>query len=71
MNDLKCAISAALGATKKRPLLQAGFFDDLLRNDKSDIQKLEHVRENPVGVGLVTRADRWPYQTECVFIDRA
>jgi len=35
MNDLKCAISAALGATKKRPLWQAGFFDDLLRNDES------------------------------------
>ena len=71
MNDLKCAISAALGATKKRPLWQAGFFDDLLRNDESHTEKWEYVSENPARGGLVTRADRWPYQGEFVFMDRA
>ena len=70
MNGLKRAISVALGATKKRPLWQPGFFDHVLRNDESYSQKREYVLKNPVRAGLVPRADDWPYQGEFVFIDR-
>ena len=71
VNRLKRAISVLLGATKKRPLWQPGFFDHLLRNDESYNQKWEYVRENPVRAGLVSRAGDWPYQGEFVVIDRA
>lgn len=60
VNGLKRAISVALGATKKRPLWQPGFFDHVLRNDESYSQKWEYVRENPVRAGLVVQADEWP-----------
>ena len=71
VNGLKRAISVPIGATKRRPLWQPGFFDHILRNDESYTQKWEYVRENPVRAGLVPRADDWPYQGEFVFIDRA
>jgi REP element-mobilizing transposase RayT len=71
VNGLKRAISVPLGATKKRPLWQPGFFDHILRNDESYTQKWKYVRENPVRAGLVPRADDWPYQGELVVIDRA
>jgi REP-associated tyrosine transposase len=41
VNGLKRAISVAIGATKKRPLWQPGFFDHVLRNDESYSQKWE------------------------------
>ena len=53
VNGLKRAISVALGATKKRPLWQPGFFDHILRNDESYSQKWVYVRENPVRSELV------------------
>jgi REP element-mobilizing transposase RayT len=62
VNGLKRAISVALGATKKSPLWQPGFFDHVLRNDESYSQKWEYVRANPVRAGLVPCADDWPYQ---------
>jgi hypothetical protein len=68
---LKRAISVALGATKKQPLWQPGFFDHVLRSDESYSQRWEYVRENPVRAGLVSLADEFPYQGEFVFIDRA
>jgi len=71
VNGLKRAISVSLGATKKRPLWQPGFFDHVLRNVESYSQKWEYVSENPVRAGLVVRADDWPYQGELVVIDRA
>jgi len=71
VNGLKRAISVSLGATKKGPLWQPGFFDRVLRNDESYCQKWEYVRENPVRAGLVSRADDWPYLGEFVVIDRA
>jgi hypothetical protein len=60
VNGLKRTISVPLGATKKRPLWQPGFFDHILRNDESYSEKWEYVRENPVRAGLVMRADQWP-----------
>jgi putative transposase len=71
VNGLKRTMSVALGATKKRPLWQPGFFDHILRNEESYSQKWEYVRENPVRRGLVSLAEDWPYQGEFVFIDRA
>ncbi len=71
INGLKRSISIAVGATKKRPLWQPGFFDHLLRNDESYSQKWEYVRVNPVRAGLVKSADKWPHQGEVVVIDRA
>jgi len=71
VNGLKRAISVAIGATKKRPLWQPGFFDRVLRNDESYSQKREYVLKNPVRAGLVPRVDDWPFQGEFVFIDRA
>jgi REP element-mobilizing transposase RayT len=41
---------------------QEGCFDRLLRSDKSLAEKWEHVRQNPVGVGLVEHSKDWPYQ---------
>ena len=71
LNGLKRSMSVALGATKKHPLWQPGFFDHVLRNDESYDQKWEYVRENPVRARLVARAEDWPYQGEFVLIDRA
>jgi len=53
VNGLKRAISVSLGATKKRPLWQPGFFDHVLRDDESYGEKWKYVRENPVRAGLV------------------
>lgn len=71
VNGLKRAISVSLGATKKSPLWQPGFFDPVLRNDGSYGQKWEYVRANPVRAGLVQRSAEWPYQGEFTVIDRA
>ena len=71
VNGLKRSISVALGATKKRPMWQLGFFDHVLRNDESYGQKWKYVQENPVRAGLVQRPDQWRYQGEFVLIDRA
>jgi hypothetical protein len=57
VKGLKRAISVALGATKKRPLCQPGFFDHILRNNESYTEKWGYVRENPVRADLVPRAD--------------
>jgi len=70
VNGLKRAISVFIGATKKTPLWQPGFFDHVLRNDESYSQKWEYVRANPVRAGLVKRADEWPYQGEFAVVDR-
>jgi putative transposase len=71
VNGLKRSISVALGATKKCPLWQPGFFDHLLRNNESYGQKWEYVRNNPVRAGLVKQPNEWPHQGEFVHIDRA
>jgi len=39
-----------------------GFFDRLIRNSESYVQKWEYVRENPVRAGLVSRSEDWPFQ---------
>ena len=56
INGLKRSISVALGATSKCPLWQPGFFDHVLRNDESYVQKWAYVQQNPVRAGLSTRS---------------
>ena len=71
VNGLKRSISVALGATNKRPLWQPGFFDHVLRNDESYVQKWAYVQQNPVRAGLVDAVAEWRYQGNIVVIDRA
>jgi len=56
---------------KSQPLWQRGFFDHLIRNTESYVQKWDYVRENPVRAGLVSRHEDWPFQGEIVKIDHA
>jgi REP element-mobilizing transposase RayT len=43
---------------------QREFFDHLLRNEESYMQKWDYVFNNPVRAGLVKEADEWPWQGE-------
>ncbi len=43
---------------------QRDFFDHRLRHDESYAQKAEYIRQNPVRMGLIERAEDWPYVTE-------
>jgi len=52
-----------------RPHWQTGFFDHLIRNQESYMQKWNYVRENPVRANLVKQADDWPYQSEIIQIN--
>jgi REP-associated tyrosine transposase len=54
VNGLKRAISLPVGATKKRPLSQPGFFDHILRNDESHSQKWGYARESCTGRFVAT-----------------
>ena len=55
---------------QRTPAMATGLFDHILRNDESYPEKWKYMRENAVRAGLVQRAHDWPYQAECVFIDR-
>jgi REP element-mobilizing transposase RayT len=68
---LKQTLAKQIALAGASPTWQRGFFDHLLRSDESYAQKWNYVRENPVRVGLVTKADDWPYSGEIVVIDRA
>ena len=46
---------------------QSGFFDHVLRNDESESEKWEYVRQNPVRAGLVENVDQWPFGGELRF----
>ena len=46
------------------PIWQREFFDHLLRNNESYVQKWEYVFNNPVRAGLVKEAQEWPWQGE-------
>jgi putative transposase len=43
---------------------QPGHWDRRLRSDERYAEKWDYVRNNPVRHGLVSDADRWPYQGE-------
>jgi putative transposase len=46
------------------PHWQKGFFDHLVRSEKSYEEKWLYTRENPVRAKLVERTEDWPYQGE-------
>jgi len=43
------------------PHWQKGFFDHLIRSNKSHAEKWKYVMQNPVRARLVKRAEDWPY----------
>ena len=61
--DLSCA-------EPRRATMAAWLFDHVLRSEESYGEKWLYVRDNPVRAGLVDDASDWPYQGECVVIDR-
>jgi len=68
---LKQVLAKANGWSKSNgQIWEEGFFDHILRNDKSISEKWDYVVQNPVRAGLVKRAEDWPYQGEIVSIDR-
>jgi REP element-mobilizing transposase RayT len=48
----------------KRNIWQREFFDHLLRNEESYVQKWDYVFNNPVRAGLVKKANEWLWQGE-------
>ena len=65
MKALKGSLSKAVRERgHAAPHWQKGFFDYLVRSERSYEEKWVYVRENPVRAGLVSRADDWPYQGE-------
>jgi putative transposase len=64
---LKRALSKAIWCA--RPHWQEGFFDHLIRHRESYAEKWEYVRQNPVGAGLTTNANEWPWQGEIVRLE--
>ena len=55
--------------TASTTLWQRGFFDHVIRNSESYLQKWDYVRENPVRAGLASAATEWPFQGEIVRIE--
>jgi putative transposase len=74
LSDWMKALKRTLAKTLRQaqvppPHWQKGFFDHVLRSEESYHLKWAYVRENPVRAGLVSRADRWPYQGEIHSLD--
>jgi len=46
------------------PHWQKGFFDHLVRSERSYEEKWQYTLENPVRAKLVAKAEDWPYQGE-------
>jgi len=69
--------AAVLGGRKQirtssqHSIWQRGFFDHVIRNTESYVQKWNYVRENPVRAGLVKKSEEWIFQGEIALIDRA
>ena len=51
-----------------KPHWQEGYFDHLLRNERSHAQKWDYVHMNPVRAGLCREPEDWPYQGEVVIL---
>lgn len=62
MSGLKAMIARVLKSEgTPGPYWQKGFFDHVMRNGESALQKWLYIRENPVRAGLVGCAEDWPY----------
>ena len=61
VNGLKRAVSVALGATKKRPLWQPGFFDHVLRTTRATPKNGNMCRRILYAPNSLYGPDEWPY----------
>jgi putative transposase len=68
VRGLKRVVAAAVSGGRGG-LWQRGFFDHLIRSSESYSEKWDYVLENPVRAGLVSSADKWPFQGEIVLIN--
>jgi putative transposase len=50
-----------IAARKGKIEWQRNFFDHRLRQDESESEKFEYIRQNPVRAGLIREIDEWPY----------
>jgi REP element-mobilizing transposase RayT len=65
VKSLRNALSKTLRAMKVRsPHWQKGFFDHLIRSERSYAEKYEYIVNNPVSGELVQVSEEWPYQGE-------
>jgi putative transposase len=65
MKALKNSLSKELrGLGHKAPHWQKGFFDHLVRSERSYEEKWQYTRDNPVRAKLVSHSEEWPYQGE-------
>jgi putative transposase len=65
MKSLKNGLSKTLRDLRHpAPHWQKGYFDHVVRSESSYEEKWIYVRENPVRLGLVSKAETWPYQGE-------
>lgn len=64
---LKRNLSMSIDAPS--PHWQSGFFDHLIRHSESYSQKWAYVFQNPVRAGLVTVAEKWPWQGEIARVE--
>jgi putative transposase len=79
IRGLKRVVAAAVAGGRKQinsassqhSIWQRGFFDHVIRNTESYVQKWDYVRENPVRAGLVNKNEKWRFQGEIAVIDRA
>ena len=72
VKHLKQCVTKRLRETdSKLKVWQPGFFNHLLRNSESYIEKWRYMAENPIRAGLCKNAKDWPYQGEISHIDRA
>ncbi|MBL7115005.1 MAG: transposase [Kiritimatiellae bacterium] len=77
---IDCKLGTTIGFLKKvlsktlkqqgvlMPHWQPGFFDHLIRDAESYMEKWDYVYCNPVRAGLVESADEWSYSGEVVSI---
>jgi putative transposase len=65
---LKRAISRALEVGET--FWQPGFFDHVIRNDESYLEKSNYVFQNPVRAGLVEEPQDWAYQGNIVSMEK-
>jgi len=48
---------------------QRNFFDHRLRNDESEGEKAEYIRQNPIRAGLVSQNAAWQYTIDETDVD--
>jgi REP element-mobilizing transposase RayT len=69
MKSLKNTLSKTLNILgHEAPHWQKGFFDHLVRSEKSYGEKWDYTHLNPVRAGFVSKPAEWPYQGEISYL---